>query len=419
MIIKKNKNLDFFLNKNISLILYFFFFIIIFLFFLKSFNYSFFWFKYFKASLNGLINEKIFWDFEVYKCAANKLINDQNPYTLLTECMPSKKPFIHNYPILSTFLFIPFTLINFFWSKVVWGLFLLIFFIFYIIYQRKLFSSNIHYLFYSFIILFCLDKAVVYSFITGNISFILQILLACSFYFLYKKKINTFFVIIFLISCFKFYFLIFAVCPILLWKLKYKKEVLLTSAALFIFYLANYLYDPNLFNNWIQNIYKVSVGKNYYDSFGIGSLKCIISINNFLESHNIIKFNNREYFEVLFTFLYLVFIIGLGFCYLNTKNIVNEKNFKTRIAFSILIVAISIPRLEVYELIIFVAPIIFLIENFYDFRNIKKKIIIFLCFLFISIFLLNGDSSITYPFLVIFTFISLFIFQSKKYINLS
>ena len=81
MIIKKNKNLDFFLNKNISLILYFFFFIIIFLFFLKSFNYSFFWFKYFKASLNGLINEKIFWDFEVYKCAANKLINDQNPYT--------------------------------------------------------------------------------------------------------------------------------------------------------------------------------------------------------------------------------------------------------------------------------------------------------------------------------------------------
>ena len=87
----------------------------------------------------------------------------------------------------------------------------------------------------------------------------------------------------------------------------------------------------------------------------------------------IIKFNNREYFEVLFTFLYLVFIIGLGFYYLNTKNIVNEKNFKTRIAFSILIVAISIPRLEVYELIIFVAPIIFLIENFYDFKVSSSK----------------------------------------------
>ena len=96
MMIKKNKNLDFFLNKNIDLILSLFFFIIIFLFFLKSSNYSFFWFKYFKASLDGLINDQIFWDFEVYKCAANKLITNQNPYALLTECSPSKKPFILN-----------------------------------------------------------------------------------------------------------------------------------------------------------------------------------------------------------------------------------------------------------------------------------------------------------------------------------
>ena len=159
---------------------------------MSSFNYSFFWFKYFKASLDGLINDQIFWDFEVYKCAANKLITNQNPYTLLTECSPSKKPFIHTYPILSTFLFIPFTLINFFWSKIVWGVFLLISFVLYIVYQKKLFNSNIHYLFYTFVILFCLDKTVVYSFFTGNISFLLQIILACSFYFLYKKKILLF-----------------------------------------------------------------------------------------------------------------------------------------------------------------------------------------------------------------------------------
>ena len=228
---------------------------------------------------------------------------------MLTECSPSKKPFIHNYPILSTFLFVPFTLINFFWSKIVWGVFLLISFVLYIIYQRKLFNSNIHYLFYTFVILFCLDKTVVYSFFTGNISFLLQIILACSFYFLYKKKINAFFIIIFLISCFKFYLLIFALCPILLWKLKYKKEVLLTSAALFIFYLSNYLYDPNLFNNWLQNIYKVSVAKNYYDGFGIGSLKYIISLNNFFEENSIIKFSNREFVEVFFTLIYLIVLM--------------------------------------------------------------------------------------------------------------
>jgi len=417
MMIKKNKNLDFFLNKNIDLILSLFFFIIIFLFFLKSFNYSFFWFKYFKASLDGLINDQIFWDFEVYKCAANKLITNQNPYTLLTECSPSNKPFIHNYPILSTFLFIPFTLINFFWSKIVWGVFLLISFVLYIIYQRKLFNSNIHYLFYTFVILFCLDKTVVYSFFTGNISFLLQIILACSFYFLYKKKINAFFIIIFLISCFKFYLLIFALCPILLWKLKYTKEVLLTSAALFIFYLSNYLYDPNLFNNWLQNIYKVSVAKNYYDGFGIGSLKYIISLNNFFEENSIIKLSNREFVEVFFTLTYLIIFICIGFYYLNLNVTLNEKNFIIRIAFSILIVAASIPRLEVYDLIIFVSPVLFLLENFYNFKKIKNKYTIFLSFLFIFIFLLNGDSGITYPFLIIFIFSSLLIFKKKYKIN--
>ena len=415
--IKKNKNSDFFLNKNIGLILSLFFFIIIFLFFLKSSNYSFFWFKYFKASLDGLINDQIFWDFEVYKCAANKLITNQNPYTLLTECSPSKKPFIHNYPILSTFLFVPFTLINFFWSKIVWGVFLLISFVLYIIYQRKLFNSNIHYLFYTFVILFCLDKTVVYSFFTGNISFLLQIILACSFYFLYKKKINTFFIIIFLISCFKFYLLIFALCPILLWKLKYKKEVLLTSAALFIFYLSNYLYDPNLFNNWLQNIYKASVAKNYYDGFGIGSLKYIISLNNFFEENSIIKLSNREFVEVFFTLIYLIVFICIGFYYLNLNVTLNEKNFIVRIAFSILIVAASIPRLEVYDLIIFVSPVLFLLENFYNFKKIKNKYTIFLSFLFIFIFLLNGDSGITYPFLIIFIFSSLLIFKKKYKIN--
>ena len=234
---------------------------------------------------------------------------------------------------------------------------------------------------------------------------------------MYKKKINAFFIIIFLISCFKFYFLIFAVCPILLWKLKYKKEVLLTSAALFIFYLSNYLYDPNLFNNWLQNIYKVSVAKNYYDGFGIGSLKYIISLNNFFEENSIIKLSNREFVEVFFTLIYSIIFICIGFYYLNLNVTLNEKNFITRIAFSILIVAASIPRLEVYDLIIFVSPVLFLLENFYNFKKIKNKYTIFLSFLFIFIFLLNGDSGITYPFLIIFIFSSLLIFKKKYKIN--
>ena len=189
----KNKSLSFHLYKKTNLILYSFFLIIILLFFLKSLNYSIYWVKYFTASFNKIIDDQIFWDFEVYKCAISKLILSQNPYTLITECSPSKKAFIHNYPLLSTFIFLPFVTINFFWSKFIWGIILLFSFISYLIYQKKLYLTNIHYVPYALIILFCLDKTFIYSFFTGNISFLLQILLSCSFYFLYKKKIKYFF----------------------------------------------------------------------------------------------------------------------------------------------------------------------------------------------------------------------------------
>ena len=119
MMITKKNILENFLNL--------IFFIILVLFFFKSFNYSFYWFEYFQASLKGQV-EQIFWDFEVYKCSAEFFINNQNPYNLITECSPSKKPFIHNYPPLTTLFFIPFTLINFFWAKIIWGI-LLIFFL--------------------------------------------------------------------------------------------------------------------------------------------------------------------------------------------------------------------------------------------------------------------------------------------------
>ena len=51
------------------------------------------------------------------------------------------------------------------------------------------------------------------------------------------------------------------------------------------------------------------------------------------------------------------------------------KNYKIKTAISIIIVGVCIPRLEVYELIVFIIPIIFLFENLYNFkedRNIYK-----------------------------------------------
>ena len=399
MVRKKQNILKYIVNQKINFIFNLFILLVFSLFFIKSFNYSFFWYEAFKAALVGDA-DPIFWDFEVYKCAADLFINNQNPYNLLTGCMPSEKPFTFNYPIITAFFYIPFTLINFFSSKIIWGLILLFSFAIYIIYQKKLFKSNINFFFYFIIILFCLDKTMIYSFFTGNMSFISQILISISFYFLLGRNKNIFFAIICIVSFFKFYFLIFLFCPILIYKFKYLKNIILSCFIVFLFYLFNYVYDPFLFTQWTSNVFQASIAKGTYDAFGIGSLNYIISTLNLLENKEIFILKNREYYEIIFAFLYVVLIISLGYLFFERNFI--RKNEKITLALSIIIVGICIPRLEVYELIIFIAPIIYLLEVNYNFRNEKKILQILISFTFISFFLLNGDSGVTYPFLIIF-----------------
>ena len=413
MFTKKQNILKYIVNEKINFILNLFLFLIFLLFFLKSFNYSFYWYEAFKAALKGNADH-IFWDFEVYKCSAEFFINNQNPYNLITECSPSKKPFIHNYPPLTTLFFIPFTLINFFWAKIIWGILLIFFLLIFINFQRKLFQTKIHYLLYFVIILYSLDKTIIYSFFTGNNSFILQILIGISFYFLSKNNKNIFFIIVCLVSFFKFYFLIFILCPILLYKLKYIKEIIFSILLVGLFYLFNYLFDPILFANWLSNVYKASIAKGYYEGFGIGSLNYIISLFDILENNKIIILNKREYYEVAFTFLYLISIVSIGYFFLTKNKINKSKSQNLKLALSILLIGICIPRLEIYELIIFVAPIIFLLENYYNYRQDKNIYKIILNFIFISLFLLNGDSGITYPFLVFFMFSTLFFYKKNS-----
>ena len=86
----------------------------------------------------------------------------------------------------------------------------------------------------------------------------------------------------------------------------------------------------------------------------------------------IIILNKREYYEVAFTFLYLISIVSIGYFFLTKNKINKSKSQNLKLALSILLIGICIPRLEIYELIIFVAPIIFLLENFYNYRQDKN-----------------------------------------------
>jgi hypothetical protein len=181
------KNIRNILDEKKNFLSEYFIFLLLILFFFKSFDYIFYWFNAFKEAINGNADH-IFWDFEVYICAAQYFIEDKNPYDLTTECSPSNKPFIYNYPPLTIFFFLPFTLLNFFYAKIIWAGLLIFSFFYFLKQQKKLYQIRINYFLYFYIVLFALDKAVIYSFFTGNMSFVLQILLACSFYFLYINK---------------------------------------------------------------------------------------------------------------------------------------------------------------------------------------------------------------------------------------
>ena len=143
------------------------FFLILIFFVFRSFEYLIYWYEAYQKAFYGNADH-IFWDFEVYKCAADFFINNENPYKLTTDCSPSNKPFIFNYPPFTILIFLPFTLFGFTIAKTIWGLLLILLFINFLNLQKKLFNIKINYFIYSLIVIFSLDKTLIYSFFTGN-----------------------------------------------------------------------------------------------------------------------------------------------------------------------------------------------------------------------------------------------------------
>ena len=108
--------LNFSKEKFFQIILY----IIFLIFFFKIFFYTFDWIIAFKAALIDKA-DKIFWDFEVYYCAIQNLILDNDPYKSVYTCSPSHKDFYFPYPPLTLNFFKPFSYLNFINAKLAWG----------------------------------------------------------------------------------------------------------------------------------------------------------------------------------------------------------------------------------------------------------------------------------------------------------
>ena len=353
----------------------------------------------------------LFWDFHIIYCASKTFFLGNFPYgqdaygeclhpniTLTANFLPS------TYEMLKYLGSLNILIANFFWVFLEIISFFLIFIV-----LKKIFKFD--YEWRNFLLIFVsFGSTIFFSFISGNISVILYGFLALGIYFLQKKLFNYYYIIVLFVSLFKFYYLTFLLLPFYILSWKSLKNI---SAYLFLFFVIQYFFyikNPDLtiaFLDVIQGKYQDNLPTRFQTGTGLYSIIekmpwIFLGINNFEKSFFSLETN-------LFFWFITSSIISLSvFVCLNGKRIKNSKNhFLFCISFGILVINLIIPRLVVYDLILTV-PILFYLLNQVNFKKFQINEFKFK-FFFIFLFLVFFDHH--FPFFVIITFLTLFIYS--------
>ena len=143
--------------------------------------------------------------------------------------------------------------------------------------------------------------------------------------------------------------------------------------------------------------FQTTLGGTGHGSSGIGLLNLF---QRFLEYF----FYNNFQILILLYLCFTVIILSIFFRIISKLNFNKEKIISS--ALILLFLSILLPRLVVYEMILIVPLMLYLIENLEKFYT--KKYVKFIFLVFFSFFLINGDSSLTFL-LVILTFFITFL----------
>ena len=260
------------------------------------------------------------------------------------------------------------------------------------------------------LILFSFGSTIFMSFISGNISVILYGLLALGIYFLYKKLFNFYYLIVLFVSLFKFYYLAFFILPFYILGWKSLKNIIAYLFLFFVIQYSFYLKNPDLtiaFFDVIQGNIEGNLPIRFQTGTGLYSIiekmPWIFSgIYNFEKSFFPLKINLLFWFIASFTITFATF-----FCLNSEKIKKSKKHFLFCISFGVLVINLIFPRLVVYDLILTV-PILFYLLNQINFTKLginEFKSRFFIIFLFLVIF----DHH--FPFFISISFLSLFIYS--------
>ena len=352
-----------------------------------------------------------FWDFHIIYCQSKTFFLGNIPYgsNVHGDCLDPRITLIANFSpstleILKYIGSINIKTANFFWVFLEIISFFLIFVV-----LKETFKFN--YEWRNFLLIFVsFGSTIFFSFISGNISVILYGFLALGIFFLQKKLFNYYYIIVLFVSLFKFYYLTFLLLPFYILSWKSLKNI---SVYLFLFFVIQYFFyikNPDLtiaFFDIIQGKYQDNLPTRFQTGTGLYSIIekmpwIFLGINNFEKSFFSLETN-------LFFWFITSSIISLSvFVCLNGKRIKNSNNhFLFCISFGILVINLIIPRLVVYDLILTV-PILFYLLNQVNFKKFQINEFKFK-FFFIFLFLVFFDHH--FPFFVIITFLTLFIYS--------
>ena len=362
--------------------------------------------------VHKFIDGKIpFWDFHVHYCSAKNFLLNNFPYgpDVLESCLNPNITLTANFSpgtleILKYLGYLNISTAEFFWVF----LEIISMFTFFFVLKKVL---KFNYGWRNFLIFFFSFGGTVFiSFISGNISVVLYGLISLGIYFLHKNFFNYYYLIIIFVSLFKFYYLSFLIIPFYLQGLKSINKI---SLSIFLFVFIQYFFyinNPNLtldFLDVIQGKYLDNLPVRMQTGSGLYSIiekmpLVFLGIDKFEKSFFSLEINLLVWFVTSFIILFSVF-----HC-LNLEKIKkSKKHFLFCISFGILVINLIIPRLVVYDLILTV-PVLFYLLNQINFK--KHQINKFkLKFFFIFLFLVFFDHH--FPFLVIITFLTLFIYS--------
>ena len=326
----------------------------------------------------------IFYDLPLNYCAGKLFSNNISPYGFglgkapLTQCVNNVingdwgMPVYIYSPIFLNFLTL-LTKFDFDTIKNSWYFITLISIFLIIFFSYKVLPINSLRKLMPLIIFFSFGAILSNALFTGNISILGYGLVSLSLIFLHQKKLILFSSIIIFLSLIKPHFFIFLLIGFIVYEKEFIKYIFFSFIFFFLSYFSFFILETKIFIDFFNSIKAVNTKEWFFSfnsTFGLNGI-----LNNLPTIFNNINLN--IYFtggpniinNIIWLFLaFFIFIGSIYFRIITKVTNLNSQNKSKLIAFGSILILLMNPNVTIYDFLIFV-PSIFYLINKIKFKN--------------------------------------------------